>query len=343
MPPVHEWVDPLGVPVRLFGGRWPRRWRGHAFALGVAWTLWTGRRDYQVAYFLMSGLQIAVGVPLAALIGKSVIMKFSGSSTVRRMKDSWLGRLELRMLRRWASSVMLLNPGMMQEADDAGFDRAKMLWMPNPVDIEVFRPLGHAERGELRQQLGLPGKAPVAAFVGRLAPEKELVSLLRAMPRIVARHPDACLVLVGDGPSRGELEQCVRQLGIERNVLFPGPVDSLQVPQWLQASDVFTLVSSLEGLPCSLIEAMAVGLPSVVSDIPAMAQLIDSGVQGLVAKLKDEDSVAEQLLCLFGDAALRARMGAAARRRVLETYSTDKVVARYETLFENLLRSGSHR
>jgi glycosyltransferase involved in cell wall biosynthesis len=100
---------------------------------------------------------------------------------------------------------------------------------------------------------------------------------------------------------------------------------------------VFALVSSNEGLSCSLLEAMSTGLPSVVSDIPANAQLIDSGTQGLRIATGDHEAIAQALAKLLGDDALRKRMGAAARQRVLENYSTCRVVERYEALFHEAL------
>jgi glycosyltransferase involved in cell wall biosynthesis len=122
-------------------------------------------------------------------------------------------------------------------------------------------------------------------------------------------------------------------------VRFTGRVGIPEVCQWLRASDVFALVSSNEGFPCSLTEAMSAGLPSVVSDIPANLQLIDDGVHGVHAALKDEGSIADALARLFSDPPLRARMGEAARRRVIDNYSTGKVLDRYEALFAEALRA----
>src|SRR5215469_8535066 len=96
MPPLTRWTDPLGVSVRLIGTGFPPAIRGYAYALGVAWTLLRNRASYDVVYFLMSGLHLATGLPAARLRRIPILMKFSGSSLIRRMKDSWLGRLELR-------------------------------------------------------------------------------------------------------------------------------------------------------------------------------------------------------------------------------------------------------
>ena len=118
-------------------------------------------------------------------------MKFSGSSLIRRMKDSWLGRLELRFLNQWADHILVLNEGMLDEADEVGLDTTRIAWMPNPVDMDEFRPPACEERVRLRREFHLPVDAPVVLFVGRLAPEKELPSLIsgfREVYRFGASH-----------------------------------------------------------------------------------------------------------------------------------------------------------
>ena len=155
--------------------------------------------------------------------------------------------------------------------------------------------------------------------------------------------PDALLILVGDGPDRGALTEHAARLGLASRVRFTGRQTIPQVLQWLQAADVFALVSSLEGFPCSLVEAMSAGLPAVVSDIPANLQLVDAGVHGLHARMGDEAAIAAALERLLSDPELRARMGEAARRRVIENYSTEKVVERYESLFHEALTGGGRK
>jgi glycosyltransferase involved in cell wall biosynthesis len=337
MPGAAEWTDPGGVPVRIFGrGCVPPR-LDRVFALGVAWTLWKERREYRLVYFLMQGLHLATGLPMARLLRKPMVMKVSGSSLITAMRQSFLGRLELRWLRKWVPQVMILNPGMAEEAVAAGLRPEQLRWMPNPVDTSEFSPCQPSRRLELRARLDVPAEAPVATYVGRLAPEKELGSLLGGFDAAAKQFPGALLVLVGDGPERERLQTLAASLGLGPRVRFTGRLAIPEVSQWLQASDVFALVSSNEGFPCSLAEAMSTGLPSVVSGIPANLQLIDDGVHGLHASLQDEASIAGALARLFSDPALRARMGEAARRRVIDNYSTEKVLDRYEALFAEAL------
>ena len=337
MPDAPRWVDPAGVPVRILGRRWPRILRDYAFAAEVAWTLFRRRRHYQLVYFLMQGLHLAAGLPVARSLGKPAVMKISGSSIITLMRQSRMGRLELRWLRKWAHRVMILNPGMAEEAAAAGFEPRHLLWMPNPVDTLEFAPCLPGRRAELRARLRIPAGAGVVVSVGRLAPEKELASLIGAFAAVVRHAPDAMLVLVGDGPLRKHLEAQAEKLGLRASVRFPGRQTPAEVCQWLQVADVFALVSSNEGFPCSLAEAMSAGLPPVVSDIPANTQLIDHGVHGLHARMGDAPSIAGAVLQLIGDPELRARLGEAARRRVVENYSVDMVAERYEILFAEAL------
>jgi glycosyltransferase involved in cell wall biosynthesis len=342
MPPVCDWVDPVGVPVRILTRGARGRWKDIQFAFRVAWTLWRERRQYDFVYFLMQGLHLAAGLPVARALGKPIVMKVGGSGVIPRMRRSRAGRFELDWLRRWAERVLILNDGMVEEAMEEGFARERILWMPNPVDTEQFRPGSPEEVARLRATFGIPAAALVTVYVGRLSHEKGLPEMLRGFALAAREEPRAMLVVVGEGAMRTELEAMVLQLGLARSqVLFSGRVDVSEVPRWLQASDVFTLMSPNEGFSCALAEAMSAGLASVVSRIPANVQLIDEGVHGLLAPVGDAAAMAGALMRVFGDPELRARMGRAARQRVVENYSTGQVTDRYEALFEEVLAARS--
>jgi glycosyltransferase involved in cell wall biosynthesis len=337
MPPLTEWVDPFGLRVRMYGSGRTTRWQAITYALGVARTLITERHNYEVAYFLMTGLHLVLGLPVARLLGKPIVMKFSCSTFIIRMRDSWAGRLELSFLRRWASSILILNPGMVEEALEVGFDKPRIGWMPNPVDTDHFSPCSPEQRVQHRKELNLSPDAQVIVFVGRLDPQKELPWLLGAFAKVARERPNAVLALVGDGPLRAEIQKLISTLKLNRQVIMTGRLDAKGVMKWLQAGDLFTLVSAIEGLPCALIEAMSAGLPAVVSNIPAHTQLVDNEVHGIVTELGNEESIAQGYLRLIDDPAGRERMGAAARARMLEQYATAKVVDRYETLFTDCI------
>jgi glycosyltransferase involved in cell wall biosynthesis len=336
MPPVRDWVDPMGVPVRIYASRWTGPRKDMVFALRVVGMLIRERRNYQLVYFLMQGLHLAAGLPVARFLKKPIVMKIGGSGVIPLMTRSPSGRLELRWLREWANRVMILNDGMREEALQEGFAQEKLLWMPNPVDTEEFSPCDEQERLRLREKFGVPPAVPVVLYSGRLAPEKALDTLMAAFAQVTRVQPEAMLLLVGDGPLRPALAAQAAGLGL-RNVRFVGRVEPAEVHYWLRIADVFTLVSPSEGFACALAEAMSAGLPAVVSDIPANSQLVDDGQQGLLAPVGDEEAIATAILRLLGDAGLRGSMGRAARELILANYSTEKIADRYETLFRETL------
>ena len=337
MPPLKNWVDPCGVPVRMFGAAWKEPLRSYAYALGVGWTLWRERHNYEVAYFLMQGLQLITGLPVAALLGKPIVMKFSCSNLVAQMMGSMAGRIEVRFLKWWAAKILVLNPGMRQEALEAGFEAAKVGWMPNPVDVNHFQPVPPEEKRRKRRELGVEEDAGLVVYVGRLDDQKKLPWLLGAFARVAKQRPDVRFAMIGDGPRRQDVERQIAELGLRERVRLCGRLPQSGVLEWMQAGDVFPMTSEVEGLPCALIEAMAAGLAPVVTDIPAHSQLIEHEVHGLLTEVGSEEATARSLLRVLDDGEFRARLAANARRRMIEEFSTARVADCYEELFGEVL------
>jgi glycosyltransferase involved in cell wall biosynthesis len=157
------------------------------------------------------------------------------------------------------------------------------------------------------------------AFVGRLAYQKNLPALLEAVAPLRLR-----LLLVGDGPLRSELMQQAAHLGVQAT--WAGQVAHADLPAYLNQAHVFVLPSHYEGHPKTLIEAMACGLPVVGSTIPAIRDVIQPGETGLLCTT-DPASIRAALRQLLHDAALRARLGAQARRFAVQTYALEQIVA----------------
>jgi glycosyltransferase involved in cell wall biosynthesis len=259
------------------------------------------------------------------------------------MAGSRAGRFELQLLKRWRIPVMLLNEGMFAEAISHGFPREQLTWMPNPVDVDAFRPPSGDETARVRQEKNLPLDSGIVIYTGRLSHEKGLRSLLKGFALAAKQDNRATLVLIGDGPLRAELESLAAELGLtDSRIRFVGRVDVSQVPVWLRAADVFALTSPNEGFSCSLLEAMAAGLPSVVSDIPANLQLVDPEVHGVAVTHNDETAIGRGLLRLLKRSDETRRMAEAARSRVCANYSTPRIVERYEAIFSQAMgrRSG---
>lgn len=338
MPDQRDWVDPEGVPVRIYATRWKGVWKDIIFALRVVGMLIRERRNYQFVYFLMQGLHLAAGLPTARVLHKPILMKIAGSGVIPLLDKSLSGRLELRWLRKWAYRVMILNDGMREEALATGFSADQLQWMPNPVNTSEFAPCSLNEKIRLRGRLGIPPASFVVMYCGRLALGKGLAHLIEAFGLVAHDFPEAMVVLVGDGPVRAELERQVNQVGLHPSkVKFVGRVNPKEVCDWLKIADIFTLVSFSEGFACALAEAMSAGLPCVVSDIPANRQLIDNGKHGFLTPVGDAEAISGAIIQLLENAGLRQRMGEAARQSIQDNYSTDKICDRYELLFREML------
>ncbi len=158
----------------------------------------------------------------------------------------------------------------------------KFKFVPNAVDLERF----HADEGkrrEYREALGLEGKF-VVGHVGRMQEAKNHMFLLDVFARVHGEEPDSALLLVGDGELRGALREWAQQLGVSNAVYMTG--NRNDVPELLGAMDVFAFPSLWEGLPVTLIEAQAAGLPCVISDRIST----DVDVSELVRRLPIDDA-----------------------------------------------------
>lgn len=172
--------------------------------------------------------------------------------------------------------------------------------------------------------------------LGRLVPEKGQAILLDAFERLVARSVDARLTLVGDGPTRGDLEAQVQARGLAGRVVFMGPVGQDDVPPLYEDADVFCLPSFAEGLPVVLMEAMATELPVVTTRIAGVPELVVDGENGLTVPPSDPNALAAALERLAGDAALRRELGTAARAKVLAEFDIRDSAAQLQPLFEGI-------
>ncbi len=219
-----------------------------------------------------------------------------------------------------------------------GIDPARIVMLPNGVDTEQFRPASPDERARLRCELGIGADERVIATACRLVPHKRIDLLIRAFHAVSDQHPYANLWILGEGEHRPSLEALAHSLPISDRIRFLGRVKPQQVVRYLQACDIFTLPSLREGLSCAVQEAMACGLPCVVTEVSGTRELINSGVSGVAIPPDDEPAAVGALAALLADGDLRARMGKAARRHIETTFSLSGTVGRYEALYTAVTR-----
>jgi glycosyltransferase involved in cell wall biosynthesis len=190
--------------------------------------------------------------------------------------------------------------------------------IPCGVDTESFAPAG----------LPASEDRPLILCVARLRPVKNQELLLRACARLHASGVRFRCVLVGDGPTRQSLFDTIAALGLESSVELAGAADQSEVLQWLQQAAVAVLPSHSEGMPVSLMEAAACGVPAVATAVGGVPELIEAGVTGFVVPPGDDAALAKALARILGDRDLATRMGNAARRRAVERFSIGMQVDR---------------
>ncbi len=207
----------------------------------------------------------------------------------------------------------------------------------NGIDLSAYR-VADGVRREARASLGLQDENCAAISVARFAPVKDHATLLRATAQVVASEPRFVLLLLGSGELETDLRQLAEALGIGSSVRFLG--FRTDVARCLAASDLFTISSSTEGLPISLLEALATGLPTVATDVGGIPAALGSPPAGILVPPGDPSAFASALLSLTVDASERRRLGSLALQRSAE-YSLASSADRYISLYESLSGVGS--
>jgi L-malate glycosyltransferase len=210
-------------------------------------------------------------------------------------------------------------------AEQDGFGGRPMEVIENGIDLDRYR--AGADRAQARRALGFDPDRRVIACIARFHPVKDHRTLLAAFASTAAHIPDVDLWLAGDGPLRADLERLAADLRIADRTKFLGVRSD--VPALLQASDVFTLTSLSEAASITLLEAMASGLPSVVSNVGGNPDIVADGVHGLLVPRGDAPATALAFDALLADRERASCMGRAARRRVEEHFRLDRTIQKY--------------
>jgi glycosyltransferase involved in cell wall biosynthesis len=335
--PQREVID--GIPVfrnqtlwEMFGVKGLRRFGGYLYFFSLLWYLWRHRGEYDLLH--VHGLNYHAGA--AALAGRwfhrRTLVKLANSGQASDIKKMQAGQqlpLSRFLLPAALSSdrFVATNHLIADELIAAGVPANRITKLPNGVEID-----------SVRAKLDFSLNDPVRlVFVGRLHAQKGLDVLLTAFKQLLSHHPQwhLHLQLLGDGPLREDLVALADDLGIASHVDFIGMTE--RVPEYLQQADIFVLPSRAEGHSNALLEAMACGLPVVVSDIPANLDVVEGGRNGLVFAVDDPRSLSAALARLLEQRELRARLGLAARETVEAQYSLDHIVDDYIALYREIL------
>jgi glycosyltransferase involved in cell wall biosynthesis len=183
--------------------------------------------------------------------------------------------------------------------------------------------------------LGLEPSKPVAVALAYLRPVKGHSFLLEAFARVISALPSARLLIIGEGPLRASLQAQAEALGLQSAVRFLGHRSDAQ--RLLAAGDLLVNSSLSEGTPLSVMEAMALGLPVVATNVGGVPKLVLDGETGMLVPPAEVEALAAALLELMRNAEKRRALGEAGRRRALEQFSIETAAAKYQALYDKLL------
>jgi len=218
--------------------------------------------------------------------------------------------------------------------ENEGFARSRVETVYNGVGLGPFEAVSGdtALRRKMRSELGLKDNETVILQVARLNPLKDHLTALKAVVALRSKGVPVRLVLAGEGEERGRIEQFIAGNSLESVVCLLGA--RRDIPELLAAADVFLLSSISEGIPLTLIEAMAAGVPVVTTSVGGVAEVIRPGVSGLLARAGDWQELADHAMSFVPDSVFRGRIIAAARQRARELFSLERMHRDYVAIYE---------
>jgi glycosyltransferase involved in cell wall biosynthesis len=269
--------------------------------------LWKLRECFDIIHVHGVGRLASVAIDFAKKFNKTVYIKVTTAGHILKPIDtgplSFLKRIspfrkrKLAILKQ-AQGMIAISREIRNELAQHSFPSEKIFSIPNGVDLGRFHPIASEEKRLLRHKLGLPLDKTVIIFTGKITQRKGIDTLVSAWAQAKSIHEKAVLVLVGSGHDQGDsmenwLDQFLEREAIIPSVIRTGAVDN--VPEFLMAADCFVFPSKREGLPNSLLEAMASGLLCIASDIGGNRDLVEDGKTGLLLPINDINSWAEAM------------------------------------------------
>lgn len=264
-------------------------------------------------------LKNAYGIPVVATIHATEAGRNSGihNDTQRYINDTeW-------MLTYEASEVIVNSNYMKNELQRLfGLPYEKINVIPNGVNLSNFA--GVERDYNFRRQYAMDNEK-IILYVGRLVYEKGVQHLIAAMPKILSNYHDAKLIISGRGGMMDELRQEASNLGLNNKIYFTGYLDSKQVQKMYKCADVAVFPSTYEPFGIVALESMLAGVPTVVSDVGGLDEIITHGVDGMKAYAGNANSIADSVTALLYDHQLASNVSKKARQKVKEQFNWEKI------------------
>ena len=312
--------------------------RGGWSTLRYAWNLsrWLKQRRDTLDAVLIASLRYEAYAAVGALVGAGTKVVLLADAAGPSGDVAWQGAAAFgsRIARRSreAAAIVATSSAVADELSAAGHSRQKIVTIPWGVPLPAV--LSACVRDQSRQSLAganhdlvVGGAEAVVLAIGRLMPDRGFAHLVKAWKSVAARFPAARLWIAGDGPERERLYQLIGDLDLRQRAFLPGTFSDQQ--ELLEAADVFVQPATAPGPTLALVEALAMGLPTIATDLPCHGAWIEDRRSGRLVAASDARALATALIETLEHPAQALELGAAAREKIRREHSLEKCAARY--------------
>ncbi len=299
----------------------------------------------QLALALRDHLDVPVVYELRGFLEETWVSRAGSAEAVAGVAASDRYRLT-RQTEGWCASqadhVVTLGVAMKDDLVARGVDADRITVVPNAVELDAFTPDRAGERARrIRDGLAIPADRVVLGYISSLVPYEGVEVLLRGARELLDRGHDIEVLVVGDGTARAGWEREAQTLGLDRRCRFTGRVPHADIAAYYEAIDVFVVPRRAERVcqlvtPLKPVEAMALERCVVVSDLPALTEMVEDGVTGRIFGAEDPAALADVVEPLIDDPQARAAMGKVARERVAQERTWAANGQRYREIYEQL-------
>jgi len=238
---------------------------------------------------------------------------------------------------RYADKTIAVSHKIKTSLEDCGVPSDRISVIENGIDVEKCRSVRSKERVLARRELGLEDSSFMIGSVGRLTEQKGFEYLLEAAKAVLTKQNNVVFIIAGDGPLREQLNNYVHELKLDGNVRFLGfRKDIMRI---LAAMDIFVMPSLDEGLPIAMLEAMAVGLPVIVTPVGEIPRVIENKQNGILIEPKNSEVLANKIIYLMENHNIRGNIVDKAWQTVKAKYSNEAMSESYALIYDRLLMS----
>jgi len=305
---------------------------GNSFSPHIFRTLLKIRDDYDLIHAHCHLFLSTIMASLVRRIGSPPLI-ITTHGIMSASAPDWFNLLYMKTIGKWtlkSADRVICYTEMEKDklANMLKIDSEKISVIPNGVDTDLFRPDPNNNKQSNQSN------AITILWVGRFVRGKGVEYLIQAAKILVKAVPDLKILLVGDGPSKGKIKSLIEKFNLKKNVIIKENVPNENMPEVYQKSDIFVLPSLNEGVPKTLLEAMACGIPVIISEFPHLEELIKNA--GLTFPKGDVHALADKIMRLIRDRELAKELGNNGRNKIVEGHSWGNTVLKTTELYEEV-------